>query len=273
MGKKPDSDPVTTIFGWIEKQPRKTKIGLGISVALACLIAFQILRSFHYHTYLLAEVAHAAGIGVLIYKLHSKKSCSGLSLKAQELTAIHMLVRTYCGFHAHLDIHTGFSFIKLFPTLWIIYMMRFKLNSTYNKDLDTLPLYYVLVPVAVLAIIVNPYSKVLGSFESTLWAFCVYLNAVLVLPQLRLMQNAKMAEPYTSHYVFALGIERFLSCAYWIIMIIENGVGFLFFWGYGSMWFTMNLIAQIIQTFILADFVYYYVKRVMAGQLLVFLPV
>ena len=28
-----------------------------------------------------------------------------------------------------------------------------------------------------------------------------------------------MVEPFTAHYVFALGISRFLSCAHWILQV------------------------------------------------------
>jgi hypothetical protein len=56
-----------------------------------------------------------------------------------------------------------------------------------------------------------------------LWAFCVYLEAVSVLPQLRMMQKAKVVEKFTAHYVFALGLSRFISCAHWILQVGAPG--------------------------------------------------
>jgi ER lumen protein retaining receptor len=47
----------------------------------------------------------------------------------------------------------------------------------------------------------------------------VYLEAVSVLPQLRMMQNAKVVEKFTAHYVFALGLSRFVSCAHWVLQV------------------------------------------------------
>lgn len=55
-----------------------------------------------------------------------------------------------------------------------------------------------------------------------MWAACVYIEAVSVLPQLRMMQNAKVVEKFTAHYVFALGLSRFISCAHWILQIIDG---------------------------------------------------
>ena len=52
-----------------------------------------------------------------------------------------------------------------------------------------------------------------------MWATCVYVEAVSVLPQLRMMQKAKVVEKFTAHYVFALGLSRFISCAHWILQV------------------------------------------------------
>ncbi|PHT77813.1 hypothetical protein T459_15865 [Capsicum annuum] len=77
-----------------------------------------------------------------------------------------------------------------------------------------------------------------------------------MLPQHRLMQNVKIIEPFTAHFVFTLGISRFSSCAHWIIKVsfgVLSRRGFL--------WISMIIFAEIVQIFILADFYYYYVKR------------
>ena len=55
-----------------------------------------------------------------------------------------------------------------------------------------------------------------------MWALCVYLEAVSVVPQLRMMQGAKVVEKFTAHYVFALGLSRFVSCAHWILQILDG---------------------------------------------------
>ena len=48
-----------------------------------------------------------------------------------------------------------------------------------------------LVPCAVLAFFIHPRTMHLW-INRALWAFCVYLEAVSVLPQLRLMQNTRV---------------------------------------------------------------------------------
>ncbi|KAF5196057.1 Er lumen protein retaining receptor family protein [Thalictrum thalictroides] len=220
MGRRRNS-AVNVVFEWFQKQTLKVKILLGFLFGIVLLGVLRLFIRNHYELFVVAESIHAVGILALIYKLITKKNCSGLSLKSQEITAIFLGV----------------------------------------------------IPAAVLATFVHPSFRWFA-IDSILWAFCVYLESVSVLPQLRLMQNAKMAEPFTALYVFALGVARFFSCAYWITMIIETRGQYLHFWGFGRLWMLMNLIAEFVQTFILADFCYYYAKRVTAGQLSVLpLPV
>ncbi|XP_065875693.1 uncharacterized protein [Euphorbia lathyris] len=136
-----------------------------------------------------------------------------------------------------------------------------------------MPLYYTVVPAAILAVLIHPRTESLR-IGRIMWAFCTYLESVSVLPQLRLMQNAKMIEPFTSHYVFALSIARFIGCAHWTIQVVYlGGSQYVFLLKNGYLWFPMALLAEIVQTFILADFAYYYIKSFMQGQLLTRMPV
>ncbi|MCD7471449.1 hypothetical protein HAX54_011898 [Datura stramonium] len=150
-------------------------------------------------------------------------------------------------------------------------MMKFKLKSSYMADLDTMHYWYLIVPCAVAALFIHPATAHYFFFR-LLWAFCVYLESISVLPQLRLMQNVQIIEPFTAHYVFALGVARFLGCAHWINQVYDTHGAYLYLAGRGYFWIPMVFLAEIVQTFILADFCYYYIKSVISGQLLVRLP-
>lgn len=88
---------------------------------------------------------------------------AGLSLKSQELTAIFLAVRLYCSFVMEHDIHTLLDTATLVTTLWVIYMIRFKLRSSYMDDKDNFPIYYV----------VSSLHTFLG-FNSWTSAFCTF---------------------------------------------------------------------------------------------------
>ncbi|KAM1003512.1 hypothetical protein ACFX15_003577 [Malus domestica] len=200
MGRR-RSPSVNVLFQWVRKQSMKVKVFLGSLLALCALVALRFWVKNHNYFFITSEAVHVAGIVVLIYKLTTQKTCSGLSLKTQELTALFLAVRLFCGTMMEADIHTVLDFSTLVSTAWVIYMIRFKLKSTYIKELDNFHLYFGVVPAAILGVLVHPYTlyKPIGRI---LWAFGGYMEAVSVLPQLRLMKNAKMIEPFTSQYVF-----------------------------------------------------------------------
>ncbi|KAG6533642.1 hypothetical protein ZIOFF_007517 [Zingiber officinale] len=237
--------PINTVVGWVTRQPPKVRACLFVVVSIAALVFLGLVVHNHDNLFVAAEAAHAVGISVLIYKLVKERTCAGLSLKSQYLTALFLAVRLYCSFILENDIHTVLDTTTLATTLWI-------------------------VPSVLLALVVHP-STTHFIFNRIFWAFCVYVEAISVLPQLRLMQNTQIVESFTAHYVFALGVARFLSCAHWVLKVVDTRGGLLTAMGHG-LWPPMVLIAEIVQTFILADFCYYYVKSVFGGQLVLRLP-
>ncbi|XP_021909532.1 ER lumen protein-retaining receptor [Carica papaya] len=273
MGQKRDLSRAQMLSGFVRRQSMKVKILMGVTLFLCALVGLRLLVKDNIrHFFVAAEVVHAAGILVLIYKLTKTKTCSGLSLKSQELTAIFLAVRLACSTMIEADIHTVLDFATIVSTGWVIYMIRRKLKATYIKELDDMPIYYLLVPCAILAVIIHPYTHH-SRISRIMWAFSVFLESVSVAPQLRMMQKAKMIEPFTAHYVFALGVARFFACAHWIIQIYVTRGTYLFFITAGYFWFPVALLAEIVQTFILADFCYYYVKSVMDGHLILRMPI
>lgn len=249
----------------------KVKIFLAITAVISSLAALKTFVTNYNHFFVASESVHAVGIIALIYKLTTLKTCSGLSLQTQELTALVLVVRICCSFEIGHNIHTFLDIAALLPTVWVIYMMRFKLYVTYNEHLDKTPKVYLLLPCAILAIFVHP-NTYIPQFTKVMWAFGVYLEAIVVLPQLRMMQRTRVIEPFTALYVFALGVSRFFGAAYWILRVYESTEAYLFLLGHGYFWVPMVLVSETVQTFILADFCYYYLKSIVRGNLLVRVP-
>ncbi|XP_021736930.1 putative ER lumen protein-retaining receptor C28H8.4 isoform X2 [Chenopodium quinoa] len=220
MGKFKYETPafVQQIGRWVRNRTLKEKLCMGAIAAVVLLVLLKIFVKEHAHFFVAAQTSQAVGILLLIYKLTISKTCSGLSLRTQELTAINLFVRLLSSLTIRGQVHVVLDFLNLVATLWVMYMMRFKLKSTYLQELDNMPLLYVMV------------------------------------------------EPFTSHYVFALGVSRFMGCANWIIQLIETRGVHLMLIGQGHIWILLALVAELVHTFILADFCYYYVKSVMEGQ-------
>ena len=237
---------------------------------LQLLLTLWFVIEDHDTLFVLSESVHFLGIGVLAYKLVRKRNSGGLSLRTQELTALFLLVRLFCSFMMEYDIHTVLDLLTLVGTGSVIYALYGPLKETYQKEQDSLNPLFIVGPCLVLAMIAHPSTRHAWFFR-VLWAFAVYLEAVSVLPQLRMMQKAKVVEKFTAHYVFALGLSRFISCAHWILQIMD---GDKYLWqALGSgLWPVMVLISEVVQTFILADFCYYYVKSYAEGSGIIHLP-
>ncbi|KNA20701.1 hypothetical protein SOVF_049900 [Spinacia oleracea] len=269
--KRASPTAVKQLSRWIRSRSVRQQVSMASMAAFILLIFMKVFVKNYTYFYVAAQLAHSIGILVLIYKLTITKTCSGLSLKTQELTAIFLTMRIACHFMLIRDIYVILDSLTLVSTLWVIYMIRFKLKQTYMQELDNMPLYYVLVPSAVVAIIGHPGFGVNIGFRF-FYMYSKTIEAVSVLPQLRLIQNAKVVEPFTAHYVFALGVARFLACANWLIMLVDSNGVILMQIGKGHLYVLVALLAEVVQTFILADFCYYYIKSVVEGRSMVRLP-
>ncbi|BDA51668.1 ER lumen protein-retaining receptor [Coccomyxa sp. Obi] len=257
-------DPLVRVIKWIKSRSPKEKGAMGCLGGVLLLVLLWLVIEDHDNLFIMAESVHFLGIGLLIYKLMTKKNAGGLSLRSQELTALFLAVRLFCSFMMEYDIHTVLDFLTLGATVWVIYTLRMPLKDTYQAEQDSVQTYYVAVPCLVIAAIAHPrthHPLVLR----VLWALCVYVEAVSVLPQLRMMQKAKVVEKFTAHYVFALGLSRFISCAHWILQLVDGDSFLLQALGSG-IWPVMVLLSEVVQTFILADFCYFYVKSYAEGS-------
>ncbi|KMZ66291.1 putative ER lumen protein retaining receptor [Zostera marina] len=259
---------IKMVTGWLKRRPPKMKAFLS-SIAVMLIVLF--LTVIHFNLFIASEICHYLGISILIYKLVKERTCAGLSLKSQELTALFLAVRLYCSFVMELNLHTFIDSATLLNTLWVIYMIRFRLKSTYMIDQDDFSHVYMIAPCAILPFIFHPRTDHYFLYEY-LWAFCVYMESISVLPQLRLIQNMMFVEPITAHYVFALGIARLFNCTQWALQLLGTHGGLLTFMAYDEPWPAMVLISEIVQTFILADFCYYYIKSILGGQVTLRLP-
>ncbi|XAR56287.1 hypothetical protein NMG60_11036711 [Bertholletia excelsa] len=259
MAMKTASLKVKRVARWFQEQPRALTVAVAAFVLISVLVALNLYVRDHAKLYFAAEATHSLGVVILLYRAIKKRTCSGLSLRSQELTALFLVARMPGMYFTGYHVFTAIDAVAAIATASVVYLMRFKLRATYNKELDNMSSYYTVVPAAVLAVLVHPPSDH-GRLVGVFWAFSVYLKTVSVWPQLHLIKNEKTVEPITAHYVFALGVARFLSFAHWAILVYVTRGVYLFLIG-GFMWILLSFISEIVYAFILVDFCYYYVKR------------
>jgi len=201
---------------------------------------------------LFADLMHLASIFILLLKIQKTRSCTGISFKSQCLYAAVFTTRYLDLFIYFVSLYN--TVMKIFfigSSFYILYLMKFRFKATFDPNLDTFRVEFLLGGALLLAMIFNHEF----SFLEILWAFSVYLESVAILPQLFMLQRTGEAETITTHYIFALGAYRALYVVNWIYRYWDEGYVDWIAW-----------IAGTVQTALYSDFFWIYYKKVLQGQ-------
>lgn len=169
---------------------------------------------------LAGDFSHVASFAFLLFRLQSAGNCAGISLKTQEFYLILFMCR-------YIDVFTNFismynTVMKLLfiaTTAYIVYLMRVPLRATYTPEPEGTKLSMFLVPACMfLALVLNDHNvsdSYFACFQSFLWAFSIYLEAVAIVPQMALLRRKKVVENLTANYIVALGLYRAMYLVNW----------------------------------------------------------
>ncbi|KAJ3695137.1 hypothetical protein LUZ60_000514 [Juncus effusus] len=193
------------------------------------------------------DMTHLFSVLVLLLKIYATKSCSGISLKTQELYALVFITRYLYLFTEFVSFYNSImKIIFISSSVAIVWYMRYHpvVRRTYNKDLDTFRYYILILVSVVLGLLFHDRF----TFREVFWAFSIYLEAVAILPQLVLLQRSGNVDNLTGQYVLFLGAYRAFYILNWIYRYFTERHYFrLIPW-----------IAGLVQTALYADFFYYY---------------
>ena len=112
---------------------------------------------------------------------------------------------------------------------------------------DTFKIQFLLIGASIMSLIFHHRFTLI----ELLWSFSVWLESVAILPQLFMLSKMGKAPSLTVHYIFSLGIYRFLYIFNWIWRYYSEGK-----WDY------IAIMAGILQTLLYSDFFYIYYKKV-----------
>ncbi|CAA6673014.1 unnamed protein product [Spirodela intermedia] len=193
------------------------------------------------------DMTHLVSVLLLLLKIYATKSCSGISLKTQELYALVFLTRYLDLFTDFISIYnTVMKVIFITSSLAIVWCMRAHptVRRSYDRDQDTFRHHFLVL----LSFIMALFFPDLFTTREVFWAFSIYLEAVAILPQLVLLQRCRNVDNLTTHYIFFLGSYRALYVLNWIYRYFtENHAGRWISW-----------ISGLVQTVLYLDFFYYY---------------
>ncbi|RZC64923.1 hypothetical protein C5167_008613 [Papaver somniferum] len=152
------------------------------------------------------DMTHLISVLVLLLKIYATKSCSGISLKTEELYALVFLARYLDLFTDFISVYnTVMKIVFIMSSLAIVWCMRMHpmVRRSYDKELDTFRHYFLIAGCLLGALLVHEKF----TFQEIFWAFSLYLEAVAILPQLVLLQRSGNVDNLTGQYVFFLGIR------------------------------------------------------------------
>lgn len=166
---------------------------------------------------MIADLLHLLSFFILIQKIQKSKSCGGISCKTQELYLIVFLTRYPDIFMYVVSFYNTIMKISFIgATIYIIYLFHYKKPQclSYQREQDDFPHFqYVLPAAAILALLIH---KKFRLFELS-WSFSIWLEALAILPQLKMLTKMQEVENLTGNYVAALGLYRVFYVLSWVL--------------------------------------------------------
>jgi ER lumen protein retaining receptor len=171
---------------------------------------------------LIADLLHLTSIVALLFVIYKRKNCSGVSLKTQAL-----FLTVFCTRYLDLLVYYVSFYNECMKILFIattgatVFLMSSKLTASYDKADDDMDVRFLIGPCFLLALIWNENHShdffSLHSVRLVLWAFSQFLEAVAILPQLKMISKPKgNIVNLTYLYIFCMGLYRGLYILNWI---------------------------------------------------------
>ncbi|CDR97271.1 membrane protein, putative [Babesia bigemina] len=207
---------------------------------------------------------------VVTYCITSAKSCKGISLETMKCYFVLLCSRlmSIVPFQGYLPSDSSGDFLYQFSEFvaccfagYIVYLCAYKYHDTYEKETDTMPSYYVMLPSFLLALFMHPNLN-RNKFGDTCWAFALYVETFCVLPQLVMFRASDRAKKSTVHFTAAQSAAKFLGFIFWLSTFRELNARGNMLTHYVGHWV---IFTQCIQMLIIADFVLHYMQCITRG--------
>jgi len=200
----------------------------------------------------LADFSHLISVFILLYKMLSKKTCIGVSMKTHLLYMIVYLCRYLNPYLFDPPLYNiAFKFFYMFSSILTLVLMYTRLKKTYERRHDTFRISFILILCAPLAFFTATRRRI----PEILNAFSLWVEAFAIIPQLILLNRSKKVDVLNRDYIFFLSIYRLFYLLNWIYKAVtESGRTPMVVWTTG-----------IIQTIIYSDFIWVYIKMKVTG--------
>ena len=198
---------------------------------------------------LLGDFCHLYSILVLIYKIHSRKTCAGISLKTRALYLLIFLTRYEDLFLYFVSVYNTFmKLLYLAAAGYTVYLMAFSegYRDTWYKELDR----FAVLPLIAASGLLGLVCTSRYSFFEISWTFSVVLESVAILPQLYHLTLVPTLPALPLSHLVALGLYRFFYVVNWVFRLAEKGA-----------WDNTAFCFGVVQTIVWGDFLWVWYNR------------
>lgn len=209
-------------------------------------------------TVLFFELGHffkIVGVLILIFNIRQKRHIEGISFYTQLLFCLADFVKVFYFHHTVLfDYWLGWLelTLSLGCAAWLMAcMVRYKPISLVQEK-NTYDYRLIIAISAVLAVVSN-YDKD-SDFEWSQFAirFSIILEALGLLPQIKLMTNDKFVQKFMGNYLVCICLSRVARVGFWVCQIWDNTSD--------DTYYTL-LLADLFYIVLTGDFIYNFVKH------------
>jgi len=222
----------------------------------------------------MSVMVQCLAVVLLALQMVSTDSASGISARALSLDALAICCRlsSTLWLNGYLPVDASGDYViqtvdicSLGVIAWLLHQILVVKRHSYQEEGDCMPALPIAVVALALAALLHGSMNARPVFD-TLWLASVFISAVAVLPQLWLVtKTGGCIEALTSHYITAMAVSRVLSGMFmWHAFKDITCIAWIAGFNHTS-W--AILAAHFLHMLLLGDFVYYYVKAVLASGL------
>ena len=211
-----------------------------------------------HHTVIAFELGYVfniAGILILIQQIRSKRHIEGISFYTQLLNAIAVVSRLlYFPNTVLIDYWMcWFEFVaSVVLTGYLMYLMRLHKRISFNKEANFWDYRIIIVVAFLLGIFSNWEEKHPFEWSQFALRFSIVLEAMALLPQLRLMRLEKFVTRNFGFYLIAITLSRVARVFFWVYQIADN---------YGRESYYTLILADCMYILLTIDFTYSFLKH------------
>jgi len=200
---------------------------------------------------------------LLLHKIRVQKSCAGVSSRTLQVYVLVFICRLTSTMvkNGYLPVdrtgdwvYQASDIASLLLVLQLLFFMHKKYATTYQGEIDTMPIWSILPGFVLLSVCFHGHLNH-SPFFDTVWTMSMWFDTVAMLPQLwMLVVKGGEVEALTSNYVGVMFISRVMCFWFWFTGMPElapkdggiNKVGY------------MIVGAHALQLLLSADFMYHY---------------